>query len=102
MLAYPDRHGKLILDTDVSHTGIGTVLSQMQDGEEHVIAYASRKLSRAERRYCVMRKELVAVYSYVKIFRHYLFGRNFLVRTDQKVLIRMLNWRQPNTSQCCL
>ena len=64
VLAYPNETGKFILDTDASDTGIGAVLSQMQNDEEHVIAYASKKLTKAERRYCVTRKELLAVHTF--------------------------------------
>jgi hypothetical protein len=42
VLAYPRSNGKYILDTDASNIGIGAVLSQEQDGEEQVIAYASK------------------------------------------------------------
>ena len=51
-----------MLDTDASDMGIGAILSQVQDdGGEAVIAYASRSLSRQEQRYCVTRRELLAV-----------------------------------------
>ena len=48
-----DHGGTFILDTDASGQTIGCVLSQVQDGEEKVIAYGSRALSRQERNYCV-------------------------------------------------
>ena len=65
MLAFPTQTGEFILDTDASHSSIGAVLSQIQEGQEKVIAYASNKLSKTERFYCVTRKELLAVYYYV-------------------------------------
>ena len=61
ILAYPDFKQPFILDTDASEYGIGAVLSQKQDGAERVIAYASRTLTKAERKYCVTRKELLAL-----------------------------------------
>lgn len=101
ILSFPTTHGEYILDTDASFESIGSVLSQIQDGEERVIAYASHKLSKAERNYCVTRKELLAVYKYVKQFSHYLYGRQFRIRTDHKSLIWLLNWNKPSTSQYC-
>ena len=38
----PRDTGEFILDTDARDMTIGVVLSQMQDGFEKVIAYASR------------------------------------------------------------
>lgn len=55
VLAFPDCSREFILDTDASDTGLGAVLS------ERVIAYVSRVLTRAERHYCVTRRELLAV-----------------------------------------
>ena len=53
LLVYPDPGLPFILDTDASDFGIGAVLSQIQDGEERVVAYGSRVLTKQERRYCV-------------------------------------------------
>ena len=95
ILAYPRDSGKFILDTDASNTGIGAVLSQEQDGEERVIAYSSRSLSKAERRYCVTRKELLAVVHFIKYNRHYLYGKRFLLRTDHGALRWLCNFKEP-------
>ena len=86
ILSYPNFSKPFILDTDASDTAIGAVLSQMQGGQEKVIAYASRTLSKSERKYCVTKKELLAVVHFIKYFRHYLYGRQFLVRTDHSSL----------------
>jgi hypothetical protein len=99
VLAFPTIYGEYILDTDASHEATGAVLSQIQNGDEKVIAYASHKLSKAERSYCVTRKELLSVYRYVKQFSHYLYGRPFRIRTDHKALTWLLNWSKPTTSQ---
>ena len=47
ILALPhDDESTFILDTDASDFAAGAVLSQIQDGKEHVISYASRILIR--------------------------------------------------------
>ena len=86
ILAYPSSEEDFILDTDASATGIGAVLSQMQDGVERPIAYASRGLSKSEMNYSVTKRELLAVVFYCKYFRHYLIGRKFKLRTDHAAL----------------
>jgi len=101
ILAFPIPKGKYILDTDASDSACGAVLSQIQNNKERVIAYASHKFSAAERKYCTTRKELLAVHKYTLHFKHYLYGQQFLVRTDHKSLIWFLNWKNPNTSQYC-
>jgi hypothetical protein len=80
ILAYPNKTDQFVLDTDASATGIGAVLSQVQNGEERVIAYGSCVLTRPERNDCVTRRELLAIVVFVKQYHHYLVGRKFLLR----------------------
>ena len=82
VLAHPDFTKPFIIDSDASDQAIGAVFSQNIDGHERMIAYASRRLTRSERRYCITRKELLALVHFVKYFRHYLYGKRFTVRTD--------------------
>jgi len=86
ILALPDNEGSFILDTEASNTGMGAVLSQQQSGVEQVIAYASRTMTNAEKKYETTRKELLAVVYGLKQFRQYLCGRHFIIRTDHAAL----------------
>ena len=95
ILAFPDFSRTFILDTDASDVGLGAVLSQEHEGNERVVAYASRVLSKAEKRYCATRKELLAVVTFVKHFRAYLLGRHFILRTDHGSLQWLYNFREP-------
>ncbi|GFR24034.1 retrovirus-related Pol polyprotein from transposon 412 [Trichonephila clavata] len=86
ILSYPDPDKQFILDTDASHANVGAVLSQEIDGQESVIAYWSKCLSKPERNYCVPRKELLAIVKAVENFHSYVYGRKFLLRTDHASL----------------
>jgi len=50
--------------------------------EGHVVCYESRKLKDHERNYVVHDLELTAVVHALKMWRHYLLGRKFLLLTD--------------------
>ena len=97
ILGYPEVNGGLfILDTDASNEAIGAVLSQIQDGQEKVIAYGSRTLSSAEKNYCVTRKEMLALVYFIKHFKHYLLGREFILRTDHGSLVWLHRFKEPD------
>jgi len=99
-LAYPDFNKDFILDTDASHNTIGAVLSQLDDeGNEKVIAYGSHAMSKHEIGYCITRKELLAIYFFTQHFKHYLYGRQFTLRTDHKAITYMMTTKKPITSQ---
>ena len=69
VLAFPDFTKPFTLGTDASNTGIGGVPAKLDEqGQEHVIAFASRTLSKAEHRYCVTRRELLAVVMFTQQF----------------------------------
>ena len=95
ILAYPRSTGTYILDTDASAYGIGSVLQQVQDDEEKVIACASRALSHEEQQYCTTRRELLAIFHFLKHFRHYLYGQDIIVRTDHGSLSWLLGFKSP-------
>ena len=95
VLGYPDPDGHLVLDTDASAHAIGAVLSQIQQGEERVLAYYSRALHKPELNYCTTRRELLAVVKSIEHFHHFLYGRRFTVRTDHAALKWLMNFRQP-------
>ena len=53
VLAYRDLNSQFILTTDASKFGITAILSQVQNGVERPISYASRQLNKAELNYGV-------------------------------------------------
>ncbi|KAJ8009501.1 hypothetical protein DPEC_G00089540 [Dallia pectoralis] len=95
VLGYPLDSGQLLLDTDASDWGIGAVLSQVQEGEERVLAYGSRRLSATEQNYCTTRRELLAAVEFTYHFRQYLLGRSFIIRTDHSSLRWLTRMREP-------
>ena len=91
MLAYPDHDQPSILHTDASSDGLGAVLCQLLEGEERVISYASRGLSRAERNYPAHKLEFLALkWAVTEKFGDYLYGSKFTVWTDNNPLTYVL------------
>ena len=106
ILAFPEfgREAEpFILDVDASGSGLGAVLSQKQNGQERVIAYASRLLQPAETRYPVTKRELLAATWAMRHMRCYLLGKPFVVRSDHKALEQLQNFktRRPRSPDGC-
>ena len=86
--SYPKDESRNIVDTDASNVGLGGALSQLQDGEERVIAYESKTSSRAQKLYCATKRELLVVVQLVgHTFRHYAAPEDeFTIQTDHSSL----------------
>ena len=83
ILATPDFKGDpFTVKCDASGYAIGQVLCQVQDGQERVIAYESRKLNPAELNYPTHDKELLSVMHALRTWRQFLHGKPFLIITD--------------------
>lgn len=87
LLIYLERKAQLSLHTDVSDTAVGAVLQQFSEGIWQPLGFFSRKLKPAQMRYSAYDRELLAIYTAIKHFRHWIKGSNFYVLTDHKPLI---------------
>ncbi|GBN28886.1 hypothetical protein AVEN_174991-1 [Araneus ventricosus] len=86
LLAHRNSEAKLSLVIDASNTGIAGTLQQTYLKNTQPLAFFSRKLTPAESRYSTYDRELFAVYSSVKHFRHFLEFRDFIIYTDHEPL----------------
>ena len=94
VLAIPTIDGEFLLDTDASNHAIGAHLMQCQKGVWKTIAYGSFTMSKAQRRYCTTKQELLSVVRFLNHFRHYLIGKKFRLRTDHHSLMFAYNFKK--------
>lgn len=87
----PYQLGKdVLLSTDASSYGLGAAILQEVDGIWKPVAFASRSLNSAEKRYAQIEKEALAICWACEKFHYYLAGRKFKIETDHKPLISVL------------
>jgi RNase H-like domain found in reverse transcriptase len=86
VLQLADPAKPYIVMCDASDVGIGAVLEQESENGPHPVAFASRKLSGAERNYHVHERELLAIVYALKEWRPYLHGSRFVIKTDHHPL----------------
>ena len=85
-LAYFKNDCKTRVVADAGPTGLGAVLTQLQEGQWRVVAYASRNLTAVERRNSQTEKEALALVWACERFHLYVYGREFELETDHKTL----------------
>ena len=85
------------IHTDASAYGVGAVCVQRQNGEERVIAYASKTLNKAQRNYGATELEVLAVVFGIEKFRYYaLNNMQFKVVTDHSAISALLRTKYPD------
>ena len=93
-LALYNPQAELKISADASSFGLGAVLLQKENDNWKPVAYASRSMSETERRYAQIEKEALAVTWACEKFTDYILGRKFLIESDHKPLIPLLNTKQ--------
>ena len=86
-LAFFDPRKPIKLSNDASKDGLGACLLIFTENTWKPVAYASRGMTRAERNYAQIEKELLAIAFACERFHNYIYGLNVLVETDHKPLI---------------
>jgi len=88
----PDYAKPFSITTDASGTGVGAVLSQLNEkGQERPIAFFSRKLNTRESHSSAYELECLALVEALKKFRPYVEGNRVNLYTDHKALIYLNN-----------
>jgi len=86
ILVRPDFKRPFCLDVDWSTKGVGAILSQKEGRFKRVVAYASKGLTMAQRKFHPMEGECYALIWGIMHFRQYLHKNHFTLRTDHKLL----------------
>ncbi|KAF1313294.1 putative retroelement, partial [Globisporangium splendens] len=82
VLKLPDIDREFIVTTDASGHCVGGVLSQKYGSADHPIAFYSKKLGTHELNWPTHEKELFAIKMGLEKWRHYLYGKPFILFTD--------------------
>lgn len=85
-------NAKAILLTDASDVSVGAYLGVLVDNELKLVAFASRVMNKAERRYSTFHREFLAIKEAVtNFFAHILINCEFVILTDHRPLISLFN-----------
>ena len=91
-LAVWENAAKTRLSTDASNVGMGALVEQQNErGEWLTVAAWSKKLNTSQQNYSATDKEWLAVVESVsRVWRHWLLGKEFTIRTDHAALQEIL------------
>lgn len=91
LLVHYDPNLPVKLTCDASRVGVAAVLSHIVDGEERPIQFASQKLTPAQVMYPQIEREGLAIIFGLDKFRHFIYGRKFILVTDNQALSKIFD-----------
>ena len=98
VLVMPNETGQFVLVSDTSTIGCGATLYQEQKGKYRVVAYYSKKLPDAVKRYSISELELTGMLANITAFKHILRNTEFIVYCDHSALVHIVKAkREPPT-----
>ena len=99
ILQLPDPQKPYTLRTDAAKFGIAACVLQPNSEDTkmlHPIAYASRKLNKAEQNYSAVEQECLAIVWAIQKFQLYLYGTYFTLQTDNQPMLYLASAQQLN------
>ena len=96
ILSLPNFDIPFILESDTSDDCIGAALMQRIDDKDCPIAFYSRSMTNAEKNYDTSQEELLAVVKALDHFRQFLYGKEFIIKTDHHPLTSITTKSKPS------
>ena len=96
VLAFYNPNRETILSVDASSYGLGGVLLQRHGDILKPIAYCSRSLTKSERNWAQIEKELLAAVYGSEKFHIFIYGLEYTLETDLKPLVPSINCKDLN------
>ena len=75
------------------------MLSQVQDGEEHPIAYVAKALTKSQRKWPPTKIEMYALVFGTETFYPYLVNKQFVARLNHRSLVWLQNFKHPKSQE---
>ncbi len=95
VLALYEVNRKTMVSSDASSYGCGALIKQEgPDGVWRTVAYASRTMTDAEKRYAQIEKEALAITWACERFEDFLIGKHFSIETDHKPLVPIFTTKE--------
>lgn len=100
ILVLPNQYDKFVLECDTSKHHCSSILFQMQNGQQRVVAYFSAKMPESASRFSASELELHGLVKSVKHFAYLLKYNKFLVQMDHSAIRRIYCSKgQPKTNR---
>ena len=100
VLSMPNRKGRFILYSDTSKLATGSTLYQYQDGKPRLVAYASKRIPEAAKKYSITEVEMCGLAINIATFSHLLKRVDFDAVVDHLAIMHIMKSKmEPATNR---